>query len=363
MSAVYQEIKRLTQELPKENFTKIIAHISKDVDLTNQMKDALDLFDADEEKCNYLITFLNSIGAEQPVAAGTRSLDRVYFFVDNSNVTIEGGYFIRSQKPGRFLSSNNKIIFVYGLLFKKIRGNRELGGNPIIVGSEISPNDSIYNQGYDVKFFKHNCKGKEQGVDNFITLKMTTTFCDEKRPSTLILIAGDGDYFETLLEAIKRKWKVEVWFWSDILNCFNNHEPTKLCKKHLFPIIVSDDLKLSFPTTGASDKIKYEAKIHYTQLETCYKFFIYINGNPYNGMESLEITSCTMIENREIMEWLAKLNLFSWINRENDSIFLYFNNKAELKTAKEWIMKEHKEIVIWEKTVQRRKPSRFYKHN
>jgi hypothetical protein len=63
MSAVYQEIKRLTQELLKENFTKIIAHISKDVDLTNQMKDALDLFDTDEEKRNYLITFLNSIGA------------------------------------------------------------------------------------------------------------------------------------------------------------------------------------------------------------------------------------------------------------------------------------------------------------
>ena len=63
MSAVYQEIKCLTQELSKENFTKIIAYISKDVDLTNQMKDALDLFDADEEKRNYLITFLNSIGA------------------------------------------------------------------------------------------------------------------------------------------------------------------------------------------------------------------------------------------------------------------------------------------------------------
>ncbi|CAB4390871.1 unnamed protein product [Rhizophagus irregularis] len=54
MSTVYQEIKHLTQELPKENFTKIIAHISKDVDLTNQMKDALDLFDTDEEKRNYL---------------------------------------------------------------------------------------------------------------------------------------------------------------------------------------------------------------------------------------------------------------------------------------------------------------------
>ncbi|CAI2188473.1 15077_t:CDS:2 [Funneliformis geosporum] len=186
---------------------------------------------------------------------------------------------------------------------------------------------------------------------------MATTFCDEKRPNTLILIAEDGDYFETLLEAVKRKWKVEVWFWSGILNCFNNHEPTKLCKKHLFPIIVSDDLKLSFPTAGASDKIKYEAKIHYTQLETCYKFFIYINGNPYNGMESLEITSCTMIENREIMEWLANLNLFSWINRENDSIFLYFSNKAELQIAKEWIMKELKEIVIWEDGTEKKAKS------
>jgi len=62
LKTVYQEIKRLTQELPKKNLTKIIAHISKDVSLTNQMNDALALFETDEEKRNYLITFLDSIG-------------------------------------------------------------------------------------------------------------------------------------------------------------------------------------------------------------------------------------------------------------------------------------------------------------
>ncbi len=63
MFTVYQEIKRLTQELPKENFTKIIAHISTDVNLTNQINDALALFDTDEDKHNYLVSFLESLRA------------------------------------------------------------------------------------------------------------------------------------------------------------------------------------------------------------------------------------------------------------------------------------------------------------
>ncbi|CAG8605638.1 4321_t:CDS:2, partial [Funneliformis mosseae] len=69
MSAIYQEIKRLTQELPKENFTKIIAHISKDVNLTNQINDALALFDTDEEKHKYLVNFLESLRAGPKLTA------------------------------------------------------------------------------------------------------------------------------------------------------------------------------------------------------------------------------------------------------------------------------------------------------
>ncbi|CAG8491047.1 1596_t:CDS:2 [Rhizophagus irregularis] len=293
--------------------------------------------------------------------AGTKSLDRVYIFVDNSNFLIQGEYYICRKKPLDYLLNNNQIVFDYGLLFKRIKGNRELGNIPVIVGSEISPDDSIYKEGYDIKVFERNCIGKEKGVDNFITLKMAKAFYRES-PGTLVLIAGDGDYFETLLEAVNFKWKVEVWFWKGILNSFNKHEPTKLCTKHLFPVSVSDQLKLSAPlfSIGASGYIKGEAKIHYTQLETCYKFFVYATGDNQYNMETLEFTSDTMIEDKEIVEWLANLNLFSWINRKSGTTYLYFNDARELNIAKGWIMREHKEIAIWEKQVQRRKQTQSF---
>ncbi|GBB94284.1 hypothetical protein RclHR1_23230006 [Rhizophagus clarus] len=298
---------------------------------------------------------------EQPVDAGTKSLDRVYIFVDNSNFLIQGEYYICRKKPLDYLLNNNQIVFDYGLLFKRIKGNRELGNIPVIVGSEISPDDSIYKEGYDIKVFERNCIGKEKGVDNFITLKMAKAFYRES-PGTLVLIAGDGDYFETLLEAVNFKWEVEVWFWKGILNSFNKHEPTKLCTKHLFPVSVSDQLKLSAPlfSIGASGYIKGEAKIHYTQLETCYKFFVYATGDNRYNMETLEFTSDTVIEDKEIVEWLANLNLFCWINRKSGTTYLYFNDARELNIAKGWIMREHKEITIWEKKVQRRKQTQSF---
>jgi hypothetical protein len=65
MSAIYQEIKRLIPE----NFTKIIAHISTDVNLTNQVGDALALYDTVEEKRNYLISFLEGMFSHKSVGS------------------------------------------------------------------------------------------------------------------------------------------------------------------------------------------------------------------------------------------------------------------------------------------------------
>nr|CAG8458407.1 1932_t:CDS:2 [Entrophospora candida] len=68
MSTVYLEIKRLTlkfsQELPKEDLTKITAYISGDVNRANQVEQALAVFDTDEDKCNYLRTYLDFLKPE-----------------------------------------------------------------------------------------------------------------------------------------------------------------------------------------------------------------------------------------------------------------------------------------------------------
>jgi hypothetical protein len=287
--------------------------------------------------------------------AGTKSPDRVCIFVDNSNFIAQGEYVIYNKEPLNYFLYNDQIIFDYGLLFKIIKGNRDLGNIPVIVGSEISPDDSIFKERYDISVFGRNCIGREKGVDNFVTLKMAKVIYTES-PGTLVLVAGDGDYYGTLLEAINYKWKVEVWFWrSGILNSLNRHEPTDLCTKHLFPVKVSDLFKLSVPllSIGVSGNYKSDNKIHYTQLEANYKLFVYATGPNYshNRMETLEITCDTVIEDKVIVEWLGNLNLFSWIHRKDGVIIIYFNNERELNIVKEWIGKEHKEISIWEKKV------------
>ncbi|CAB4445440.1 unnamed protein product [Rhizophagus irregularis] len=185
--------------------------------------------------------------------------------------------------------------------------------------SEILTNDSIFKEGYDINVFGRNCASREKGVNNFVTLKIAKMIYTES-PGILVLIAGDGDYYGTLLEAIDYNWKVEVWFWKlGILNSLNKHEPTDLCTKHLFPVKVSDQFKLSvlFPMR----------------------------------MNTLEITCDTIVEDKEIVEWFANLNLFSWIHREGKNIILYLNNERELNIAKEWIVRERKGISIWEKNV------------
>ncbi|PKC17933.1 hypothetical protein RhiirA5_405266 [Rhizophagus irregularis] len=74
-----------------------------------------------------------------------------------------------------------------------------------------------------------------------------------------------------------------------------------------------------------------------------------INGwksSNYNKINTFEISCDTIVEDKEIVEWFANLNLFSWIHQKGNNIILYLNNKKELNVAKEWIVRKHKEISI-----------------
>ncbi|RHZ63261.1 hypothetical protein Glove_330g34 [Diversispora epigaea] len=142
---------------------------------------------------------------------------------------------------------------------------------------------------------------------------MSEVFYRESHPGVLILIAGDSNYYEILLEAMKFKWKVEVWFWK----------------------------------SGVSKDYINDIKINYTPLENCYKFFSYGCGPDHSKkMEYLRIISNKTIQNQEIIEGLASLNLFCWLNREKEIISLYFNEKIKLDKARRWIENEYKDIVI-----------------
>ncbi|GES75163.1 hypothetical protein GLOIN_2v1498182 [Rhizophagus clarus] len=166
--------------------------------------------------------------------------------------------------------------------------------------SNITPGDSIFKE-YEVNVFGKNCVGKEKGVNNFITLKIAKVIYTEN-PGTFVLISGDSDYYKKL---------------------------------------------------GVLGLIKDDNKIRYIQPEPYYKFFIYVTGsnssNYYNRIETLEITCHAIVEDNEVVDWFANLNLFSWIHREDEKIIMYLENKKELNITKEWIARECKEISILEK--------------
>lgn len=66
-------------------------------------------------------------------------------------------------------------------------------------------------ESFDVSVFDRNVRNHEKGC--FLILKIARAVCEES-PGILILVAGDGNYHATILEAISRKWKIEIWFWN-----------------------------------------------------------------------------------------------------------------------------------------------------
>jgi uncharacterized LabA/DUF88 family protein len=93
-----------------------------------------------------------------------------------------------------------------------------LAAIPHLYGSIPPPNDTVWKKireaGFDVKLFERNLRNKEKGLDMEIGLDMNDLSRDEA-PGTMILVAGDADYVPVLDRVQSRKWKVEVWYWSN----------------------------------------------------------------------------------------------------------------------------------------------------
>jgi uncharacterized LabA/DUF88 family protein len=71
-------------------------------------------------------------------------------------------------------------------------------------------------QGWYVKTIKRNQADKEKGLDIEIALDMYELSRDVTPPSTMVLLAGDGDY-QTLIPRLQQKgWKVEIAFYENV---------------------------------------------------------------------------------------------------------------------------------------------------
>lgn len=151
--------------------------------------------------------------------------DKVYVFVDNSNLWIEAKFNLGTKfKRGRLYTERRRngqwewttLSIEHGLLLKRVLSGRSLGADPLLVGSRPPLNDSLWErirqQGFSVVVYDRNPNNKEKQVDVELATQMTETIFT-KEPATIVFIGGDVDLLPPLRRALERKWKVELWFW------------------------------------------------------------------------------------------------------------------------------------------------------
>lgn len=152
--------------------------------------------------------------------AGTK----VHLFVDNSNVKIEAGRLLYAKrnnggKRGTQVDDSYDLDWGKFLNLVKIRGNRLLAQLPVLYGSRPPPDDSIWNEirneGFDVRLFDRNIRNKEKGVDMEMGMDVIERLFEVEEPATIVIAAGDGDFKGMISRALKKGWKVEVWFWGN----------------------------------------------------------------------------------------------------------------------------------------------------
>jgi uncharacterized LabA/DUF88 family protein len=141
---------------------------------------------------------------------------KVYAFVDNSNLWIEGKK-ISGQALRPPVESDYWYRLEAGQLLKHILQGRILADMPMWYGSVPPPNDSVWKKitaaGFDVKLFERNIRNKEKGLDMEMGLDMNDLSRDVQPAGTMLLVAGDGDYVPVVNRVKGRGWKVEVWYW------------------------------------------------------------------------------------------------------------------------------------------------------
>lgn len=143
--------------------------------------------------------------------------NKVFVFVDNSNLWIEGKKISgQHQKPK--IPSNGLYRVEYGKLLSHITEGRDLGAVPKLYGSEPPPNDSVWkmieSKGFDVSVFKRNIFGKEKGVDMRLGLDIGKLVLSPEEKATIVLVAGDADFVPVVDDVHEAGWKIEIWYWA-----------------------------------------------------------------------------------------------------------------------------------------------------
>ena len=149
----------------------------------------------------------------------------LHIFVDNSNLLIEGRRFSEMKRKGRnklsaFKNDDYEIDWGKFLYVLKEQDSRGLAEVPILYGSRPPAEDSVWNRirddGFDVKVFDRNIRNKEKGVDMEMGMDIVErVHAAADQPGIMVVAAGDADYVPAIERAKRKRWSVEVWFWSN----------------------------------------------------------------------------------------------------------------------------------------------------
>ena len=145
-------------------------------------------------------------------------MPRLHIFLDNSNVWIEGQRAATGAPAG-----DGRMDAAYRIDFGRLLEHVGKGRTIVeaqLYGSEPPPNDTVWEiakeRGFSPKVFKRNFQNQEKKVDTQLCVDVTKTlFSYSPTDRVLLLIAGDADYLPAVEMALKREWKVEVYFWAN----------------------------------------------------------------------------------------------------------------------------------------------------
>ncbi|CAG8439800.1 16461_t:CDS:2 [Rhizophagus irregularis] len=249
-----------------------------------------------------------------PIATEPTGL--VHIFIDNPNIEIEGKQLISNLEN----VYEDQLYIDYGRLLKTVLNGRQIGDNPVIVGSCPPTNDSIWreleNLGCQVTVFDQN----ELGAS------ISDAIQEHKRPGIIVVVSGDGDYRPVLRRALLRDWIVEIWFW--------DHGMSQHCKWINVPY-------------------RPDLQTRITYLDSYYTLFMYAYGRENSrDKKFLEINGDAVETwgNEQVMECYMNLNTFCWWYKpDGHSFHMYFDNLEQWREAKCWVKKIYPEVHEFQK--------------
>ena len=147
---------------------------------------------------------------------------RVFTYVDNSNVYIEGSSVsaVRNcMAPTIYDAMNNGIVdhawnIDYGRLHEFLCGTKQAEIGAARLWGSPPPSDSFWEmvkrKGFTVETFKKSTSGKEKKVDVATAHRMAKDAytCIDRSNDELILVSGDKD-FVPVVEDLRKLWKTQ----------------------------------------------------------------------------------------------------------------------------------------------------------